>query len=163
VSCASCHASGFIPVIDEVRASVERNALLLIADGTLNQDQLEQLSAVYLKPEVFKARVEDQSEAFYLNALRRADLPINGLEPVSSVFFRFDRDMKIADAAGDLGVGVEQLRDVLNLLNPALNVLDGGTLDRDDFTAQYVDSLCRLSVANRNRPQQAICDLELGN
>jgi hypothetical protein len=95
--------------------------------------------------------------------LRRADLPINGLEPVSSVFFRFDRDMKLADAAGDLGVGVEQLRDVLNLLDPALNVLDGGTLDRDDFTAQYVDSLCRLSIANRNRPQQAICDIELGN
>jgi mono/diheme cytochrome c family protein len=163
VSCANCHASGFIPVIDEVRASVERNALRLIADGTLNQDQLEQLSAVYLRPEVFKTRVEDESEAFYLNALRRADLPINGLEPVSSVFFRFDRDMKLADAAGDLGVGVEQLRDVLNLLDPALNVLDGGTLDRDDFTAQYVDSLCRLSIANRNRPQQAICDIELGN
>jgi mono/diheme cytochrome c family protein len=163
VSCANCHAAGFIPVIDEVRASVERNALRLIGDGTLNQDQLEQLSAVYLKPEVFKQRVEEESESFYRSALRRADLPINGVEPVSSIFFRFDRDMKLADAAGDLGVGVEQLRDTLNLLNPALNVLDGGTLDRDDFTAQYVDSLCRLSIANRNRPQQAICDLELGN
>jgi mono/diheme cytochrome c family protein len=158
VSCASCHMNGLIPVVDEVRAIVEQNARALIEDGTLNQEQLDQLDAVYLKPEAFAARVKDQSESFYLNALRRASLPVNGVEPVSRVFLRFNLDMTIKDAAGDLGISADVLTDELNLLDPALKVLDGSTIDRDDFSALYVVSLCELSVVNTNRPQQAFCD-----
>jgi serine/threonine-protein kinase len=161
VSCANCHVNGLIPVIDEVRAVVERNARVLIEDGTLNEEQFDQLDAVYLEPEDFAARVEDESDAFYLSALRRASLPVNGAEPVSRVFIRFDLDMSLEDAAGDLGVSADELADNLDLLDPVLSVLDGSTLDRDDFTAQYVTSLCALSGVNRNRPQQVFCDAAL--
>jgi mono/diheme cytochrome c family protein len=158
VSCANCHISGLIPVIDEVRPVVERTAIILIEDGTLDQEQFEQLDAVYLDPEDFATRVKEDSEQFYLNALRRASLPVSGIEPISSLFLRFDRDLTSKDVAGDLGVSDAQLVDQLNLLDAALGILRTSKLDRDDFTAQYVTSLCTLSIANANRPQQAICD-----
>lgn len=157
VSCANCHASGLIPVKDEVRQVVENNAIVLLQDGTLNQEQLEQLREVYLEPEAFQRRIENDSDAFYLTALRAANLPLNGAEPVFRAFSRFDRDMTLKDAAADLGLTADGLDDVLNLLDPALSVLDGGTLDRDDFTAQYLESLCILSISNANQPDPAVC------
>ncbi|HTV18081.1 MAG TPA: cytochrome c [Polyangiaceae bacterium] len=158
VSCSSCHASGFIPVADEVREVVLRTARVLIEDGTLDQDQLEQLSNVYLTPEAFARRIESDSDAFYLNALRRANLPLSGAEPVSTVFLRFDRDMTLKDAAADLGLSADELDQELNTLEPELSVLRRGSIDRDDFTALYVASLCTLSAVNRNQPEAAACD-----
>lgn len=158
VSCSSCHASGLIPVVDEVREVVRQNARVLIADGTLNQEQLEQLSNVYLSPEAFARRVEDDSRNFYLNALSRANVPISGVEPVSTVFRRFDRDMTLRDAAADLGLSADELAAELNALEPELSVLRRSTIDRDDFTALYVVTLCELSVVNENRPEEAVCN-----
>jgi hypothetical protein len=44
-------------------------------------------------------------------------------------------------------------------VNPALSVLgNGGAIDRDDFTALYIDSLCRLSAPLKNVPLQATCN-----
>jgi len=163
VSCANCHIAGLIPVIDEVRVVVRRNAVNLIQDGTLNQEQLEQLENVYLEPDKFKAQVEAESNRFYLTALRDADLPVSGAEPISTVFQRFDRDMQLKDAAGDLGVSRDELEDELNNLPGELGVLDGGTIDRDDFTAQYLESLCILSTVNENRPDDALCAEFIGN
>jgi hypothetical protein len=158
VSCSSCHASGLIPVADEVREVVEDTARLLIEDGTLNQEQFEQLSNVYLPAEAFARRIEDDSESFYLSALRRSDVPIAGAEPIATVFQRFDRDMTLRDAAGDLGLSADDLEENLNTLEPELGVLRRGSIDRDDFTALYVASLCELSAVNQNQPEAAVCD-----
>lgn len=160
-SCSSCHASGLIPVVDEVREVVLATARVLIEDGTLDQEQLEQLSNVYLPAAAFARRIEDDSNAFYLNALRRADIPISGPEPISTVFTRFDRDMTLQVAAGDLGLGADDLERELNTLDPALGVLRRGSMDRDDFTALYLVSLCQLSIVNENRPEAAVCDAAL--
>lgn len=157
VSCSGCHARGLIEVVDEVREITEANARILIADGTLDRDQLEQLQEVYLDPADFKARVEQDSE-FYLSALEQANLPVSGADPVSATFLRFDRDMFIADAAGDLGATVDEVSDELGgQLDPSLTVLERGTLDRDDFTAVYVDSLCVMSVVLENQPDADVC------
>jgi hypothetical protein len=158
VSCSSCHASGFIPVADEVRDVVRDTARVLIEDGTLNQEQLEQLSNVYLPEAAFARRIEEDSDSFYLNALRRANLPIAGAEPISAVFQRFDRDMTLRDAAADLGLTEDELDQELNTLEPELTVLRRGSIDRDDFTALYVASLCVLSGVNQNQPEVAACD-----
>ena len=157
VSCSGCHARGFIEVVDEVREITEANARVLIADGTLDRDQLQQLQEVYLDPADFKSRVEEDSEP-YLSALADADLPISA-DPVSATFLRFDRDMLIKDAAGDLGATIDELSDELDNLDPSLTVLDRGTLDRDDFTAVYVDSLCVMSVVLENQPDADLCAL----
>jgi hypothetical protein len=161
VSCAGCHGTGLIPVVDEVREIVVDTAVTLIQGGTLDRDQLEILEEVYLPPAQFARRVLEDSERFYLSALQQAGLPTRGIEPVSSVFFRFDRDLTLRDAAGDLGLSTGELEDVLNLLDPRLGILRRGTVDRDDFTAVYVASLCTLSGALNNQPDEAICEAAL--
>jgi hypothetical protein len=154
VSCSNCHATGFIPVVDEVHDIALANA----RDIGLDRDEVEQLEAIYVSPQEFARQVTEDSQGFYQAALQRASLPIQGGDPVSSVFLRFDQDISIKDAAGDLGLTPADLKDNLDLLDPVLSVLNRGTLDRDDFTQVYVDSLCILSTPLENQPDVAVCD-----
>ena len=154
ISCSNCHQTGLIPVADEVRDIAIDNA----RNSGLNNDDIEQLEGVYPDADEFARIVADDSSAFYQAALSRAGLPIQGVDPVSFVFLRFDQDMTLADAAGDLGVTPDVLEGELNDLDPSLNILEQSRLDRDDFTAVYVNSLCILSIVNENQPDQAACD-----
>jgi serine/threonine-protein kinase len=154
VSCSNCHASGLIPVVDEVRDIATKNA----RDIGLNRDEVEQLEAIYVSPQEFARQVSDDSQGFYQRALQLADLPIQGADPVSSVFLRFDQDMRVQDAAGDLGLTADDLKENIDLLDPVLSTLKNGTIDRDDFTAVFVDSLCILSTPLENQPDAAVCD-----
>ena len=153
MSCSNCHATGFIPAVDEVGPLSERNARQL----DLDNDEVEQLRSLYVSPAVFAKQVKEDSD-FYQRALQTAALPLVGGDPVASVFLRFDDDLDIADAAGDLGVTPDDLSRNLQLLDPVISVLDAGTLDRDDFTALYVESLCELSTQLENAPDEAVCD-----
>jgi mono/diheme cytochrome c family protein len=153
VSCSNCHAQGLIPVVDEVREIALANA----RTSGLNNDEVEQLRAVYPPASEFAQIVDDDSTQFFKASLNRASVPLQGGDPLSTVFFRFDQDMRLADAAGDLGLPAQELADNLNLLNPALGVLDQGSLDRDDFTQFYVDSLCKLQIFGDNAPDPVLC------
>jgi hypothetical protein len=154
VSCSNCHANGFIPVVDEVAAVSLRNARSI----GLSRDEIEQLEAIYVSPQVFAETVKEDSDGFYKRALEQAGLPTTGGDAVSNVFLRFDADIRLEDAAGDLGVTPQDLSDNLNLLDPVLTVLRRGTISRDDFTALYISSLCELNFTQENRPDQAVCD-----
>jgi serine/threonine-protein kinase len=154
VSCSNCHAGGLIPVVDEVREVALANA----REIGLDRDEVEQLESIYVSATEFARITQEDSQGIYQRALQLADLPTQGGDPVSSIFLRFDQDVRIEDAAGDLGLTPDDLKDNLDLLNPVLSVLDRGTLDRDDFTALYVDSLCRLSTPLENQPDVAVCD-----
>jgi mono/diheme cytochrome c family protein len=153
VSCSNCHAQGLIPVVDEVREIALANA----RTSGLNADEVEQLRNVYPPAAEFARIVERDSQQFYQNALNAANVPLEGIDPLSAVFFRFDQDMRLEDAAGDLGLLPEDLADNLNILNPAIQVLDDGSLDRDDFTQFYVDSLCLLQIFGENAPDPVLC------
>jgi hypothetical protein len=154
ISCSNCHASGFIPVVDEVRAVALANARVI----GLNQDQVEQLQDIYVDAAQFQKQVQDDN-TLYQGALSRVSLPTQGVDPVSAVWLQFDGDVNLNTAAGDLGLLPSDLKDNLQLVNPALSVLrTGGQIDRDDFTALYIDSLCRLSIQLNNVPLQATCD-----
>jgi len=159
VSCSNCHAQGLIPVIDEVREIALANA----RTSGLNADEVEQLRNVYPTSAEFARIVEGDSQGFYQNALTRARVPTEGVDPMSAVFFRFDQDMRLEDAAGDLGLTADELDNDLNLLNPALQVLNEGSVDRDDFTQFYVDSLCILQVVGDNQVDPALCDAVAAN
>jgi mono/diheme cytochrome c family protein len=166
VSCSNCHAAGFIPVTDEVGPIAKANARQI----GLDRDEVEQLEALYVSPDVFKRQVQSDSEDFYQRALQRAELPIEGADPVSRVFLRFDDDMQIQDAAGDLGLTPDELVDTIDLLDPVLAVLKptrlvptGGTIDRDDFTAKFLGALCILQESSENKPDPAICAQLLSN
>jgi len=154
VSCSNCHAQGFIPVVDEVREIATANA----REIGLDRDEIEQLEGIYVSPQEFARTVQEDSQGFYQRALQLGDLPIQGGDPVSSVFLRFDQDLRIEDVAGDLGVTPDDLDDNLDLLDPVLAVLERGTVDRDDFTAVYVNSLCIMSTPLENQPDPAVCD-----
>jgi len=154
ISCSSCHAGGFQPVVDEVGPTSIRNAVAL----GLNRDEVEQLQDLYLPSAEFQAVVTSDSEQFYQNALNRLQLPIKGGDSVSGIYLQFDRDLSIYEAAGDLGVRPAILERNLTLLDPAVQVLDSSVLDRDDFTTFYVDSLCILSIVLENAPAVAVCD-----
>jgi mono/diheme cytochrome c family protein len=157
VSCSNCHATGFIPVVDEVAPVALANA----RDIGLNNDEVDQLKAIYVSPDAFARQAQDDSSGFYQRALQSASLPVQGGDPVSGVFLRFDQDVQLADAAGDLGLEPKELSDNLDLLDPVLSVLKKGTLDRDDFTQLYVASLCTLSTPLNNQPAAAVCDAAL--
>jgi mono/diheme cytochrome c family protein len=159
ISCANCHAQGFIPVVDEVREIALANARTI----GLNADEVEQLRNVYPTAAEFARIVEGDTESFYKRALSQARVPTEGVDPVSAVFFRFDQDMSLEDAAGDLGLRPEELEGELNILNPALQVLEDGVVDRDDFTQFYVDSLCRLQIVGENQPDPNLCQAVADN
>jgi len=155
VSCSNCHATGFIPVVDEVHDIAKANA----RDIGLNKDEVDQLDGIYVSPAEFARQVTEDSQRFYQGALQSAQLPIQGGDPVSNVFIRFDtQDLTLADAAGDLGLLPASLLDDLNDLDPTLSVLKKGTLDRNDFTAVFVASLCFESEVLDNAPDPAVCD-----
>jgi len=153
ISCSNCHAQGLIPVVDEVREIALANA----RTSGLNNDEVEQLRNVYPEAAKFASIVEGDSDSFFKRSLAQANVPVEGGDPVSQTFFRFDQDISLADAAGDLGLRADELEQNLNDLNPELGVLRQGTLDRDDFTQFYVDSLCILSVVNENAPDANLC------
>jgi mono/diheme cytochrome c family protein len=153
VSCSGCHSTGFIPVVDEVRSLSLANRIALKFDN----QEVEDLEDLYPTPTEFAQIVADDSTNFYTRALDQLKLPTRGGDPISSVFLRFDRDMSIKDAAGDLGLTPDDLLRNLREINPVLTVLDGGVIDRDDFTKFYVDSLCILSASNQNAPLADVC------
>jgi hypothetical protein len=155
VSCSNCHATGLIAFEDQVREFTLDNAIALELDAV----EREAIEDVYPTASVFAAQIAQDTDQFYKSALEQANLPVTGPDPVSRVFFRFDLDLELADAAGDLGVTPEFLDSNIRELNPAVQVLQSGTQDRDDFTQFYVDSLCRLSIVLDNAPDPAVCQL----
>jgi hypothetical protein len=157
ISCGQCHQTGFITVVDEVRETSIRNARTF----DLDREEIEQLEAVYPSPDVFARQIEDDTNDFYRSALSKVDLPIQGADPISFVFLRFDQDINLATAAGDLGLAPDDLENNLQLLQPEVNVLGDTNVDRDDFTQFYVNSLCELSLQLENQPDPAVCDQAL--
>src|SRR6185436_4850789 len=67
VTCLNCHGSGLLPVLDEAKAT----ALSAAFTPALTSDQVNQLQAIYVEPDVF-ARTLDQDSAAYQSALRLA-------------------------------------------------------------------------------------------
>jgi len=94
----------------------------------------------------------------YRGALGRMDIPLNGDDPISNTFIRFDKDVVINDVAGDLLFSVEELTQNIARLDPALAGLDNGVpVDRDDWKGLYINTLCITSVSQDNHPADAEC------
>jgi len=157
VSCSSCHSSGFLSVVDEVRDSVVA-ASSAAASAALSAADLQRLQQIYLSPQDFAQRVQNDSATFYAKAMALANLPTQGADPVSSEYVRFNTDVTLAEAAGDLGLTPSDLQSNLDLLEPALTVLRNGALPRGDFTRLFVNSLCILAIVLDNQPDRATCD-----
>jgi hypothetical protein len=155
VSCSGCHAQGFNPVVDEVGPYVLRNPI------QLGRDNVQGVEELYPTPAVFASAIAEDSRVFQ-RSLARAGAPLTGSDPVANAFVRFNLDVDLKVAASELGVTTQLLERTLNLLDPSLAVLRSLSLDRDDFSAVFEASLCRLHQASENQPDPQRCAAALG-
>jgi hypothetical protein len=157
----------------DFRAKVARSLMRLRGQGVRATDQIRQL--VLDDPDEFEGDVPEilavypaaddledvlaSDRARFEQALALVGVDIDTIpEPVGNAFANFDRDVVLATAAGDLYVGADDLEENLVLLDPAMSVLDGGSMDRDDFTSLYLSSICILGIVNDNQPDPALCE-----
>ncbi len=154
VSCSGCHAGGLNPIRDEVRAYAQAN------ERDFDRDTFGEIEDSFLEQPVIDAAVRKDSE-IYLAALARMGLESSTVDPVSTVYVRFDSEVTLAVAAGDLGLTPDELLGEINFLSRQVagqfSVLRTGSLRRDAFEGLYVAALCALSVSNENRPSAAAC------
>lgn len=152
VSCSNCHAQGFNMVTDEVRPFVLANRRAI---G--NRDDIEAVEEIYLDPTDFADVIEEDS-ALYRTALERVGVPSTGGDPVAAAFLRFNVDLDMTQAAAELGVSPEELRDNLNLLDPRLSVLRQTSVERETFTDTFAESICFMQALGRNVADPDVCD-----
>jgi mono/diheme cytochrome c family protein len=156
VSCSNCHAQGFNMVTDEVKPFVTSNRF------DFQRDEFQTVEDVYLDPADFAQVIADDSAVFQ-QSLQRAGLPTTGSDPVAGSYLRFNVDVDLTTAAGDLGVTKEDLEQNLNLLDPELAVLRNISLERESFSDNFEASLCVMQLISKNHPDNDRCDALLGN
>jgi hypothetical protein len=153
VSCMTCHARGYLQIRDEVRPFAEDRRF------DFSADELEAIRDLYPGVELMDAVIATD-RLVYQDALDRAGVPTDVSDPISDTFLRFNADVRLADAAGDLGVPIDLLSRNLNRLDTSLRVLDGEVgvaLDRDVFSRLFVESLCVMQRSSANRPSDDLC------
>ena len=154
VSCNGCHATGLNPISDEVRDYVQANS------RDFNADDFQEIQDSFLEQAEIDATLRIDMQ-LYQSALARSGLDKLKIDPVEAVYERFDGDVDLGVAAGDLGLSADELRNNLALLSqqvdPQLSVLRGGSLLRAGFEELYLPALCVLSITSENRPAAAAC------
>lgn len=145
-----------VEVQDEVRPFVLANP------GDFDQAERNAILAVYPAADDLEALLDADRSNFLAASLSRLGQDIDDApEPVSQTFANFSAEVDLATAAGELMVTTDELLQNLALLDPALGVLDGGSIDRADFTQLYASSVCTFTVVLENQVDPAVCDLAL--
>jgi hypothetical protein len=146
-ACHGCHGAGLLPVKDQIFDSVQQN------ERAFDPQTVEDVQALYAPGEL-DALLESDS-ALHRVALARARVPADGPNPLSRVFFQFEREPLTARrAAAELGVRLEVLLENLPQLDARLAPLgvENGSVDRATFTDTLRASSCLLRDGSRNRP-----------
>jgi hypothetical protein len=147
-SCHSCHNAGMITFTDTVRQFVIENKTLF------NNDTYEDVLEQYPSKDVFQRAMDADSE-LHVSRVEQAGVPRKTPDPISRVFLDFQLgDINATIAAGELGVTLDELLDNLDRLNPQLQALgnEGGHVDRQVFTNNFLDSVCQLHTVDENVP-----------
>jgi hypothetical protein len=90
--------------------------------------------------------------AALLRAISSAGIHNDDPEPVTTSYAEYEQRVTLAIAAAELLVTPSDLRSNLALLNPALQSLNGGSIDRELFTSLFHDSACILGTVLTNQP-----------
>jgi hypothetical protein len=144
-----------VDVRDEVREYVN-------ADPTLFEPNLRAwILEQYVEQAELEAVLDSEAATFVVPALTSAGITL-GTEPLSATVDAYNDDVTLGDLAGEMMVPPDELLDNLNLLDPALAVLDGGTMLRSEFAALFHQALCILAVVNENVPNPELCDASPG-
>lgn len=129
-----------------------------VLDNPIDYGQIAEITDLLERYPAELAEIVEQDALLYASALARAGVPLNAREPINAVLDQFDLDVDLATVAGDVLFPPDALANEVNRLDPALSGLDNGfRVDRDDWGALYVNTLCITSVANENRPADQVC------
>jgi len=154
VSCSQCHAGGLLPMIDEVRAYAAANR------RDFDADTLGEIEDTFLTQPEIDDVIRGDAE-LYSQALARAGLETSGADPIAAAYIRFDREVTLAVAAGELGVTAAELDAELSFLagrvDGSLATLRNSSLRREQFDALYLPALCVMQAVGDNRPAAEVC------
>ncbi len=140
LSCMGCHAKGMITKEDEVRGHV-------FESFDFPEEIKQAVTNLHPEPSDFES-LQTLDRKRFTDALEQIGPVVEREEePTLRVFKAFDLDVDLRRAAAELGVRTEQLASQIGKLGPDLQKLvDGGTVKRQVFTANFAQSICDLNL-----------------
>lgn len=142
--------AGALAIRDQVRSYAASNAARYAGS-------LSEIERRYPGAEELSLVLERDADALTRRALQMAGLDPFQPDPISRVHEDFEGPVSLEAAAALLLVSPRTLEDNLDLLDPALQPLAGGTVPRSVLTASYTSTMCILSVALENQPDPTYC------
>jgi len=143
ISCVGCHDAGVKFKKDELRDFVR---------GSFEFDARTKdlVDALHPTTTEFQTLATQDSSAFTQQLRLMSFAPTVTLEPVSSVFHKFEQDVDLNVAASELGFTARQLLSQLGRLNPDLAPLATGSIKRDVFRQRFAQTVCLLNIGLAN-------------
>lgn len=131
ISCFNCHAKGFIPKADMVRAHVLKNA------QAFAKEDVEAVQALY-RPDADLRQLLDRDNRRYHAALAELQIKPDNPDPINQVRNRYEGLVGLKTAAAEMGMAPAQFADRLRkseTLQRSLGALlaQGGTVQRSTF------------------------------
>ncbi len=144
LSCMSCHARGYLPKADQVRAHVLKN------EQAFTKEQRATVMAIYVPEARFKAHVERDNER-YLKALSQTGVRDNDPEPITRLTLAYEGEVDLPAAAAEAGLSPDDFKAglaKLTALSRPLGALltKGGTVQRQAFQAAFADLARELRI-----------------
>jgi mono/diheme cytochrome c family protein len=152
VSCFSCHAKGYIPKDDMIRAQVQRNPAAFTAEERAH------LLAIY--PPAAKLRgLLDDDNVRYRKATEALGLKPEADDPIEGVFQRYEGVVDGVTAAGELGVPFDVMASKIGEVETLRRTLGGlrvprGLVPRVLWEEQYVALARELTGKAIQREEQ---------
>lgn len=137
LSCFSCHARGFLPKDDQVRAHVLKNS------GAFPVAARRVVEALYVPATQF-LRLQENDNERYARALEKAGVPASDEDPIAAVTLAYESVLDLRAATGELGQSsadfaarLRQSPEVMRTLGPLLQ--PGGVIQRQVFESAFRD------------------------
>ena len=144
VSCMGCHSAGMVKVQDDIRYELDKGQTETQFDD-LEKDQIRRL---YPLRDEFDGHLEEDIRRFN-ESLTLAGVEIGTEdEPILTTFLSFDENVVLRRAGAEFLLREEVMAKDVGRLSPDLLELTkaGGTVQRQDFTANYAASACILNL-----------------
>jgi hypothetical protein len=144
VSCMGCHSAGMIKVADNIRADLDAGQ----TETQFDEVAKDQIRRLYPPGPEFEGHLEEDIRRFN-DSLTLAQVPVGTeKEPVITTFLSFDEDVGLRRAGAEFGLREDDMKKDVGRLSPDLLELskEGGTVQRQDFTANFAASACILNI-----------------
>ncbi len=144
LSCMSCHARGYLPKFDQVRAHVEKN------QNVFAPAAVAAVRALYPGKEQLQRLFDEDNERF-LRALKALGVNEADAEPVTLVTLRYEATLDLAVAAAEYGLPAaeftKRLKKSASLTRTLGPLLAGGSVQREVFLDAFPELVRSLDAA----------------